>query len=54
MRANPLVSRARNGVPRLGLISFWPKCVMPLRAGYRERYLSQLDYLSTAGTMFDK
>jgi hypothetical protein len=34
---NPLVNRTRNGMPRLGLNSFWPKRVTPLRAGYRER-----------------
>ena len=38
---NPLVNRTRNGMPRLGLISFWPKRVLPLRAGYRERSASQ-------------
>ena len=37
---NPLVNRTRNGMPRLGPISFWPKRVLPLRAGYRERYAS--------------
>jgi len=37
VRPNPLVNRTRNGMPRLGLISFWPKRVTPLRAGYRER-----------------
>lgn len=37
---NPLVNRTRNGMPRLGLISFWPKRVIPLRAGYRERVRS--------------
>lgn len=38
MRAtpNPLVNRARNGMPLLGLILFWPKRVTPPRAGYRE------------------
>jgi len=35
--AHPLVNRTRNGMTRLGLVSFWPKRVMPLRAGYRER-----------------
>jgi len=30
---NTLLNRTRNGVPRLGLISFWPKRVTPLRAG---------------------
>jgi hypothetical protein len=31
--ANPSLNRTRNGVPRLGLISFWPKRVTPPRAG---------------------
>ena len=31
--ANPSLNRTRNGMPRLGLISFWPKRVTPLRAG---------------------
>ena len=30
---NPSLNRTRNGVPRLGLISFWPRRVLPLRAG---------------------
>ena len=30
---NTLLNRTRNGVPRLGLISFWPKRVTPSRAG---------------------
>jgi len=30
---NTLLNRTRNGVPRLGLISFWPRRVTPLRAG---------------------
>jgi len=30
---NTLLNRTRNGVPRLGLISFWPKRGTPLRAG---------------------
>ena len=30
---NPSLNRTRNGVPRLGLISFWPKRVTPSRAG---------------------
>jgi hypothetical protein len=30
---NPSLNRTRNGVPRLGLISFWPRRVTPLRAG---------------------
>jgi hypothetical protein len=30
---NTSLNRTRNGVPRLGLISFWPKRVTPLRAG---------------------
>ena len=33
VRSNPSLNRTRNGVPRLGLISFWPKRVTPLRAG---------------------
>ena len=37
MRSNLVVNRTRNGIPRLGLISFWPKRRLPLRAGYRER-----------------
>jgi hypothetical protein len=37
MTPNPLVNRTRNGMPRLVFISFWPKRVTPLRAGYRER-----------------
>lgn len=32
--AHPSVNRTRNGMPGLGLISFWPKPVLPLRAGY--------------------
>lgn len=35
-----MVNRTRNGMPPLGLISFWPKRVTPLRAGYRERCLA--------------
>jgi hypothetical protein len=35
--ANPLVNWTCNGMSPLGLISFWPKRVMPLCAGYRER-----------------
>ena len=31
--ANPSLNRTRYGMPRLGLISFWPKRVTPLRAG---------------------
>ena len=31
--SNPSLNRTRNGVPRLGLISFWPRRVTPLRAG---------------------
>ena len=38
---NTSLNRTRNGVPRLGLISFWPRRVTPLRAGYLERYASQ-------------
>jgi hypothetical protein len=30
---NPSLNRTRNGVPRLGLISFWPRRGTPLRAG---------------------
>ena len=30
--SNPSLNRTRNGMPRLGLISFWPKRVLPLRA----------------------
>ena len=30
---NTSLNRTRNGRPRLGLISFWPKRVLPLRAG---------------------
>ena len=32
-RPNTSLNRTRNGVPRLGLISFWPRRVTPLRAG---------------------
>jgi hypothetical protein len=32
-RRNPSLNRTRNGRPRLGLISFWPKRVLPSRAG---------------------
>jgi hypothetical protein len=35
--AHPLVNRTRNGMPPLGIISFWPKRGTLLRAGYRER-----------------
>ena len=33
VRPNPSLNRTRNGMPRLGVISFWPKRVTPLRAG---------------------
>jgi hypothetical protein len=29
----PALNRTRNGMPRLGLISFWPRRVTPSRAG---------------------
>ena len=32
-RPNTSLNRTRNGMPRLGLISFWPKRGLPLRAG---------------------
>jgi len=31
--STPSLNRTRNGVPRLGLISFWPRRGTPLRAG---------------------
>jgi hypothetical protein len=34
---NPSIERTRNGMPRLGFISFWPKRVLPLRAAHVKR-----------------
>jgi hypothetical protein len=31
--ANPSLNRTRNGMAGLGLTSFWPRRVTPLRAG---------------------
>jgi len=36
-RPNPSLNRTLHGMPVLGFISFLPKSVMPLRAGYLER-----------------
>ena len=40
VRPNPVFKRTRIGMPHLALISFWAKCVLPLRAAYNKRYAS--------------
>jgi hypothetical protein len=41
MGPNPALNRTRNGVPRLRLISFWPKRVPRQRAGELKRSASE-------------
>ena len=45
MMPNTAVNRTRGGMPPLGFISFWPKSVLPLRAGYLK--LQGLPHLSS-------
>jgi hypothetical protein len=37
VKPNPSIERTRNGMPRLGLISFWPKRALPPRAAHVKR-----------------